>query len=61
MPGLPSFPGQAPAPGKPSQPQPQQGNCPQGQAPDLMSGQCSKVCAGGTPSVGGMCLPIPGR
>jgi hypothetical protein len=63
VPGLPT-PGQAPAPGKQPQPQPQQpqqGNCPQGQAPDLMTGQCGKVCAGGSPSVGGMCLPIPGR
>ncbi|MFT3766587.1 MAG: C1 family peptidase [Minicystis sp.] len=61
IPGLPGVPGgQQPAPGgqqpAPAQPQ-KQGSCPQGQAPDVMSGQCNNVCAGGAPSVGGMCLP----
>jgi hypothetical protein len=58
FPGLPSpSPGQAPAPGKPAP----QSNCPQGQTPDMMTGQCTRACAGGAPSVGGMCLPVPGR
>jgi hypothetical protein len=58
LPGLsspdkaPTAPGSAPAP---------QGNCPAGQAPDMMTGRCAATCAGGTPAVGGMCLPIPGR
>lgn len=60
LPGLPGVPGQAPAP-QPSQPKPQQqqqqGSCPQGQAPDMMSGQCTNLCPSGTPTVGGMCLP----
>ncbi len=40
---------------------PAQGSCPQGQVPDMMTGQCAKACAGGAPSVGGMCLPVPWR
>ncbi|APR84715.1 Hypothetical protein A7982_10064 [Minicystis rosea] len=63
MPGLPAVPGAQPAPspqpapGGPPPAQPKQGSCPQGQAPDMMSGQCSNLCPSGTPSVGGMCLP----
>lgn len=54
-PGLPpGLPGPLPLP----QPQPQpQGGCPQGQAPDMMSGQCAPLCPSGTPAIGGMCLP----
>jgi hypothetical protein len=54
--GMPGFP--FPGGGGGQQPQ-QQGACPQGQATDVMSGKCAPVCAGGAPSVGGMCLPIP--
>jgi hypothetical protein len=64
VPGLPGLPGQPapgaqPAPAQPGQPpaQPKAGGCPQGQAPDMMSGQCNNLCPSGTPSVGGMCLP----
>jgi Papain family cysteine protease len=46
-----------PAPAQPAAPQ-QKGSCPQGQLPDTMSGQCANTCAGGSPSVGGMCLPF---
>ena len=63
MPGLPGLPvpGQAPAPAQPAPTPkaPQQGSCPQGQAPDVMNGQCANLCPGGSPTVGGMCLPIP--
>jgi Papain family cysteine protease len=57
IPGLPGFPSgsQAPAPSAP----PAQGGCPAGQAPDMMTRQCAGLCAGGAPSVGGMCLPLP--
>jgi hypothetical protein len=61
VPGLPGFPApsQPPAQPAPSPNQPQnQGSCPQGQAPDVMTGRCANVCAGGVPAVGGMCLPI---
>jgi hypothetical protein len=58
LPGVPGMP--APNPAAPAQPPKQapQGSCPQGQAPDMMTGQCANVCAGGAPAVGGMCLPI---
>jgi hypothetical protein len=59
LPGVPGMP--APNPAAPAQPQkqaPQGGSCPQGQAPDMMTGQCANVCAGGVPAVGGMCLPV---
>jgi len=54
IPGLPGL----PVPGAPAKPQ-QRGNCPPGQAPDMMTGQCTTLCPGNGPSVGGMCLPIP--
>lgn len=58
LPGLPA-PGQAPAPGPlPVSPNAPQGGCPNGQAADLMTGQCTAVCPNGAPAVGGMCLPI---
>lgn len=63
IPGMPApggtqpAPGQSPAPAKPQQ----QGSCAQGQAPDMMSGQCTNLCPGGAPTVGGMCLPLPPR
>jgi len=52
LPGLPGFPSgtQAPSPTAPG--------CPAGQAPDLMTRQCAGLCAGGAPSVGGMCVPL---
>jgi hypothetical protein len=57
VPGLPSFgPGQ-PMP-SPTQPQQQKSSCAKGQAPDLMTGACMPVCAGGGPTLGGMCLPV---
>ena len=62
LPGLPGgLPAQPPIPGAPAPApaKPQQGSCAQGQAPDMMSGQCANLCPGGAPSVGGMCLPIP--
>jgi hypothetical protein len=61
MPGqqAPAQPGQ-PQPGQPAQPKPQ-GGCPQGQAPDMMSGRCNALCPSGSPSVGGMCLPVMPR
>ena len=49
-PALPGIPGFPPPPAQPSA-------CPQGQAPDLMSGQCMPLCPTGTPAIGGMCLP----
>jgi hypothetical protein len=64
FPGLPGAPGQPapgqPAPGQPAPAQPQQpqGGCAQGQGRDVMSGQCTPLCPGGGPTVGGMCLPI---
>jgi hypothetical protein len=61
VPGMPA-PGAQPAPGgQPAPAKPQQGGCAQGQAQDMMSGQCTNLCPGGTPTVGGMCLPIPAR
>ncbi|HVY46821.1 MAG TPA: C1 family peptidase [Minicystis sp.] len=33
--------------------------CSSGQAPDLMTGACLPLCATGTPTIGGMCLPVP--
>jgi hypothetical protein len=59
FPGMPA-PGQ-PAPSQPQPPQQPQGGCAQGQARDMMSGQCNALCPGGTPTVGGMCLPMPPR
>jgi len=57
IPGLPGFPGSSP-PGPGPQPQPPaSGGCPQGQAKDVMTGQCAALCAGGLPAIGGMCLP----
>lgn len=32
--------------------------CPQGQAKDLMTGQCMALCPGGAPAVGGFCIPV---
>lgn len=32
--------------------------CPQGQAKDLMTGQCMGLCPGGAPAVGGFCIPV---
>lgn len=55
-PAIPGMPGSQPAPGQ--QPAPSSGGqCPQGQAPDLLNGQCTPVCPGGLPATGGMCLP----
>ncbi|MBK8251562.1 MAG: C1 family peptidase [Polyangiaceae bacterium] len=65
--GLPSIPGM-PSPGSlpfpfpipgitpPSQPQ-NTAACAQGQAPDVLTGQCAALCPSGTPPAGGMCLP----
>jgi hypothetical protein len=58
QPPAPAQPGPAPAPGAAPQ-APQQGSCPQGQATDVMSGKCANLCPGGSPAVGGMCLPLP--
>ncbi len=64
FPGMPGFPAPGPGPAPtpapaPSQPVKPQGSCPAGQAPDVVTNQCTSACAGGGPSVGGMCLPIP--
>jgi hypothetical protein len=63
VPGFPA-PGQGPGnpfpwPAPPSQPPQQpQSKCSDGQAPDLMTGQCQSLCPGGIPAIGGMCLQI---
>jgi hypothetical protein len=51
VPGLPS--GRSPNPSPPSV-----GPCPQGQATDLMTGQCTALCPAGGPAVGSLCLPF---
>jgi len=57
VPGFPS-PGQLPFPPLPfPAPQPNT-RCPDGQAPDFMTGQCTTLCPGGAPAIGGMCLPL---
>jgi hypothetical protein len=65
LPGLPgaqpSAPPVAPPVAPPAAPPKAQGSCPPGQAPDMMSGRCTTACAGGAPSVGGMCLPVVPR
>jgi hypothetical protein len=61
LPTVPGFPAPGQLPSGPLQlpsPQPRQSSCPEGQAPDLMSGQCTALCPGGVPAIGGMCLPI---
>ncbi len=56
FPALPGFaPGSQSSPGAPSD----QGACPAGQAPDMMTRRCAALCAGGLPAVGGMCVPLP--
>lgn len=62
VPGFPA-PGQIPIPGIPGNPlpapsAPSQSKCGNGQAPDMMTGQCQNLCPGGMPPFGGMCLPI---
>jgi hypothetical protein len=59
LPGIPGLPQGLPQiPGLPALPgQPQQAACPDGQAPDMMTGKCTNLCPGGFPAVGGMCLP----
>ncbi|AKT37072.1 C1 family peptidase [Chondromyces crocatus] len=66
LPAIPGLPGVQPAPQPGPQPSPQPGpqpspqpsaSCPQGQAPDLMSGQCLPLCPSGMPAIGGMCIP----
>ena len=60
VPGLPPILGPTQAPQ--SGPAPQSKNpCPNGQAPDLMSGTCNTLCGNGAPTMGGMCIPIPKR
>jgi hypothetical protein len=58
VPGLPPIfnPTQTPTPNAGPQPK---NPCANGQAPDLMSGTCNKVCSNGAPTMGGMCVPIP--
>jgi hypothetical protein len=61
LPTVPGFPAPGTFPSGPfplPAPQPRQTSCPEGQAPDLMSGQCTALCPGGAPAIGGMCLPI---
>jgi Papain family cysteine protease len=72
LPGFPGFPAPGQPPSAPSGPLPfplpfpfplpQPGaapaSCPQGQAPDLMTGQCINLCPNGAPAIGGMCLPL---
>ncbi len=55
LPAIPGFPAPGPFPNPPG-PAPAQG-CPQGQAPDLMTGQCMGLCPSGNPAIGGLCLP----
>jgi hypothetical protein len=68
LPELPGFPfppvtpAPAPAPeakpnAPPSTPAPQANQCPQGQGPDLFTGQCVAYCPNGLPAIGGLCLP----
>ena len=51
IPGLPSAP-------SPTPPKPSPGMCPQGQAADLMTGQCMALCPNGGAAVGGVCVPF---
>ncbi len=57
LPALPGW-GAPPSPPQPGQPPPGGGGgCAQGQAPDLMTGQCTNLCSNGLPAIGGLCLP----
>ncbi len=58
LPPVPGMPGSSPGPSPQPAPAPSGGGCPQGQAQDVMTGQCMPLCPGGLPAVGGMCLPI---
>lgn len=56
---FPGVPGSQPSP-QPSpnpSPAPGSGSCPQGQAPDLLTGQCTPLCPSGHAATGGLCLP----
>jgi hypothetical protein len=44
-------------PGPSPSPAPSGGSCPQGQAPDMLTGQCAPLCPSGHAATGGLCLP----
>jgi hypothetical protein len=56
-PALPGMPGPSPSPSPGPSPAPSSGGCPQGQAADVLTGQCGPTCPNGQPSTGGLCLP----
>ncbi len=62
LPSVPGFPAPGPLPfpipSLPGAPEQQRSACPAGQAPDLMTGQCTGLCPGGVPAIGGMCMPL---